>query len=65
MLLCAREIFRFFCGTLQIRWRQLFWASIAVRENCLENSQVIEMIQKIKCKIKGIPQNLLEQAWAK
>jgi hypothetical protein len=24
-----------------------------------------EMIQKIKCKIKGIPQNLLGQAWAK
>jgi hypothetical protein len=27
------EIFSFFFGTLQIRWRQLSWASIVVREN--------------------------------
>jgi hypothetical protein len=32
--------FEIFFWTLQIRWRQLSWASIAVRENCLENSQV-------------------------
>ncbi len=47
MLLCAREKkmqawdFWDFLWTLQIRWRQLVWASIAVRKNCLENSRVI------------------------
>ncbi len=28
----------FFCGTLQIRWRQLSWVSMAVREIWLKNS---------------------------
>jgi hypothetical protein len=33
MLLSVRELFRLFFGSLEVRWRQLSWASIAVREN--------------------------------
>jgi hypothetical protein len=61
---CARN-FTIFCGTLQIRWRQLSWASIAVRENCLENSQVIlKRSRKLDAKLKKLEKSL-DQAWAK
>jgi hypothetical protein len=50
---CEREKFSDFFGTTQIRWRQLSWASIAVRENCLESSQVFSNDPENELQIKG------------